>query len=673
MWQPVGEIPGGTVTALANDSAGVIYAGVLFQGVYRSTDNGLTWHLSLPVNSYISAFAIDRNGNMLVTNDYGLYRSTDQGVHWALVRGFFHPFAVTTNSLGYIFVGSEQDFGVGDFYRSTDDGASWTRHLIPDYATAYSLLATPDDALFAGTGYGIFRSTNHAATWDSINTGLTHRSMTSIARSSSSIIFAGTFRGGVFRSTNHGNSWTQSGLPGEDVFNVSVGPNDFVYAATGHGVSRSTDAGATWVQTNVGLTNTNTGSVAAFEGDVVFTGTEGSGVFKSTNNGDGWLHSSAGIVNPIINCLIVDNNDRIWAGPAYGGGIACSTNKGLVWENVGLDGISVRLIRSTPTGAILAATYDGIWRSTNTGVSWTHVPVWLDPYADLERVVTNSLGYVFVSADSAVYRSTDDGLTWTPASSGLPDDYLSDLAITPDDHLFVVIHADEIFRSTDNGNSWHVTSNGMADEYLETVGVNVNGDIYVAGDSVFRSTDDGASWAVANSGLPRVPRIGVFAFNQKGHAFVGAYGGVMHRSVNSGFSWENISSGMPNDNVSAMVVDSSGFVYVSTGSGIFRTIESTTSVSDRDAMAPTQIDLFQNYPNPFNPTTHLEFWISEIGFVQLRVFDLLGREVATLVNEKLNPGTHTATFDGSGRGSGLYVYRLEVNGHTVSRKMLLLK
>jgi len=80
-----------------------------------------------------------------------------------------------------------------------------------------------------------------------------------------------------------------------------------------------------------------------------------------------------------------------------------------------------------------------------------------------------------------------------------------------------------------------------------------------------------------------------------------------------------------------------------------------------------------NYPNPFNPVTNLEFRMPESGFVTLKVYDMLGKEVATLVNENLSPGTYRYGFDGSGFSSGVYYYKLETGNHTIIKSMLLLK
>jgi hypothetical protein len=90
--------------------------------------------------------------------------------------------------------------------------------------------------------------------------------------------------------------------------------------------------------------------------------------------------------------------------------------------------------------------------------------------------------------------------------------------------------------------------------------------------------------------------------------------------------------------------------------------------------------LAQNYPNPFNPTTTIRFQIPDVGGqrsevirVTLKVFDLLGREVATLVNENLRAGSYETTFDAAGLASGVYFYKLHVGSFSATRKMILSK
>jgi hypothetical protein len=97
-----------------------------------------------------------------------------------------------------------------------------------------------------------------------------------------------------------------------------------------------------------------------------------------------------------------------------------------------------------------------------------------------------------------------------------------------------------------------------------------------------------------------------------------------------------------------------------------------TGVQATDA-TPEQYSLEQNYPNPFNPSTVITYQLPGTAPVRLRVFDLLGREVALLVNEQQSPGSHSVRFDGTELASGFYLYRLEAGTFVQSKKMIHLK
>jgi hypothetical protein len=121
--------------------------------------------------------------------------------------------------------------------------------------------------------------------------------------------------------------------------------------------------------------------------------------------------------------------------------------------------------------------------------------------------------------------------------------------------------------------------------------------------------------------------------------------------------------------------DSAGSSYSFVGQRVYLFYRIATSVEalpgDRN---PLTYDLFQNYPNPFNGETTIGYRIREIGDgvgVTLRVYDILGREVATLVNEKKDPGTYTVRWDASGMASGLYFCQLTANASVQTRKLVL--
>ncbi len=116
----------------------------------------------------------------------------------------------------------------------------------------------------------------------------------------------------------------------------------------------------------------------------------------------------------------------------------------------------------------------------------------------------------------------------------------------------------------------------------------------------------------------------------------------------------------------------------STLTGPYSVVDSFTTGSGIDAITnpvqvPKDFALFQNYPNPFNPTTNIEFRITNVGFVTLKVYDVLGTRVATLVNKVEQPGIYQVRFNGSRLASGVYFYRLDAGGAAIERKMVMVK
>jgi hypothetical protein len=97
-----------------------------------------------------------------------------------------------------------------------------------------------------------------------------------------------------------------------------------------------------------------------------------------------------------------------------------------------------------------------------------------------------------------------------------------------------------------------------------------------------------------------------------------------------------------------------------------------TSVKD-EPISEMQYDLLQNYPNPFNPETNIKYTVKSRGYVTLKVYDILGNEIITLVNEEKPAGNYEVKFNGSGLASGIYIYKLTSGNFIKARKLLLLK
>jgi uncharacterized delta-60 repeat protein len=141
--------------------------------------------------------------------------------------------------------------------------------------------------------------------------------------------------------------------------------------------------------------------------------------------------------------------------------------------------------------------------------------------------------------------------------------------------------------------------------------------------------------------------------------------------------------GNVNDYANAIAVDAQGGVYITGQSNQGQTglnfdyvtikYSQPTGVPEASSLLPERVALFQNYPNPFNPGTKIGFEIATFGLVSLKVYDPLGSEVATLVNEELRPGIYERVFDGENLASGVYFYRLMTNSFVQTRKLVLMK
>ncbi|MEJ5306662.1 MAG: T9SS type A sorting domain-containing protein, partial [Ignavibacteria bacterium] len=151
----------------------------------------------------------------------------------------------------------------------------------------------------------------------------------------------------------------------------------------------------------------------------------------------------------------------------------------------------------------------------------------------------------------------------------------------------------------------------------------------------------------------------------------------------SGFEkkWENIGFVKGNGNSNSPKQYSFIDNFVSGGKVIYRLkqidIDGTFSYSNEievDLKVPKELILYQNYPNPSNPSTTISFTIEKDGPVTLKVYDILGREIVTLVNSELKAGEiHRVKFDGSNLSSGVYFYRLESNNKGLVKKFTLIK
>jgi hypothetical protein len=142
-----------------------------------------------------------------------------------------------------------------------------------------------------------------------------------------------------------------------------------------------------------------------------------------------------------------------------------------------------------------------------------------------------------------------------------------------------------------------------------------------------------------------------------------------------GTNWTTAYTGATN-NLNAMDINANNCCPVGWAvgnGGVIVRLQLLTGIIGNNNEIPKNFTLLQNYPNPFNPSTKITYQIPVTGNVKLVIYDLLGREVKTLINEVKQPGTYLVDFDGTNFASGIYFYKLESGTFSESKKMILLK
>ena len=181
-----------------------------------------------------------------------------------------------------------------------------------------------------------------------------------------------------------------------------------------------------------------------------------------------------------------------------------------------------------------------------------------------------------------------------------------------------------------------------------------------------KSTDGGLSWSLLAGYVGSTPLNAYFINASTGYVVNSS--GELKMTTDGGVSWLNQS--VPANGSYADIHGSGSFACIA---GKKIATNTTVSIQQISNELPSEFSLEQNYPNPFNPMTNVKIQMPNSGFVKLAVFDITGKEVAVLINRELSTGTYKIYFDASNLATGVYFYRMQTNGFTQTKKMLMIK
>ena len=325
-----------------------------------------------------------------------------------------------------------------------------------------------------------------------------------------------------------------------------------------------------------------------------------------------------------------------------------------------------------------------ILNTTNGGDNWNSVFYPVENSFQNSILFLDSLNGFIGGYPTPIIRTTNGGLNWyaisydTSGPSGFPVKnitFYNNRVGFASGGFFDL--AGIIYRTTDYGITWK--GYGVAPEpiikiitidSLKIVGL---GGDYEFGPSLVTSFNGGNNWSYMTLLYWGVPTSAAFRTKAEGWAPLGYYPKFLVTD-DSAKSWTDMITPDSSFIFDISFPDSRNGFCVGDSGAIYKfNYAAVNVIHNNEQIVPADYKLFQNYPNPFNPVTHIRFRVPNPGFVTIKIYNILGKEITVLVNDKYEPGEYNIQFDGSGFSSGIYYYRMTSGNYTATNTMVLIK
>ncbi len=610
-------------------------------GVFMTKDNGETWSEADTGLTCLSIrdFAFRGNTIYAAANSGGIFLSNDTGQNWqpcnsGLGNGFAYKVAAHRDNLFAVM----DDDGKPSLYRTTRGDLTWAPVLYDSSKLPALFVAVVDAAVYAVTWHDVFRSSDAGYSWQRLFTD-SSRNFRSFAAcpGTPSVFLAGLDSGFVGISTDEGLHWRTERL-----------------CAT----SRQVTAAAA-CRFNRGSTVDTT---------ILLAATNISGFFHSTDKGFHWEDAGNNMMNNTRVLDLLVRGDTVFA-VCYGDGVYISTDLGETWsaKNLGISDPSMRRIVANDACLYASSDHD-VYKSSDRGEHWTSIKAGLPNDGAYALAVSDS--ELFVSNRGCVYLSSDEGNHWvdTKLCKGVISfQFRSGI-------LYAGTESEGIIRTTDNGNNWQwcVTIPAIYSVSRLACTPRSPGTLYAAGrKTVLRSIDAGI-WTPLDSSLKSSYTYALAVRSDT--VFVGSSDNGVCYSVQDGKGWKELNNGLPNLDITALTVAGNSLLAGTYGNGVWRhSLTELTSESQAPEIQPKDFHLEQNYPNPFSSATTIRFTIPHAGYVNVKIYSILGNEVATLISNEMPAGTHETNFSAATLPSGVYLCRLQADSFTDTRTLVLFR
>ena len=676
--------------------------------VFMSYDAGATFGSypqgSATLNSVYTinqkVWIVGNNGTVLVSINAGNTYST---------------YAYTANNLNRVsFIDENNGWLVGNggtIAKTINGGVNWTAQTSPAGVNLTDVkFINSTNGYACGDGGTVIYTTNGGVNWLQYTTNST-KNLYSIDVSGSTIICAAA--DGVILKYN-GSSWSTIDygiLTKTDVRGVSMLNSSAFYTCGGGGfINFSSDGGASRTyQANPMMGSLK--SIFMYNSSKGWAVASNNNAILKTSNGATWSFqsgvtvgysftlkqvTSGNIGNPFCPHPKNKNGVFILAGSA----LYRSLDRGETWVllNAAVPGSSCHsfFVNTLDTNLMIASKGSGggrVIKSTDYGVTWTDVinPINLTSYGMPLEVDPNVPNTVYLAPDNApIRKSTDWGTNWTILSGGEP----GGLFRSPCDIIVqygnsnVILVGDgttgsgigKVWKSTDGGLNWTLTNSVTGSEVPSlcnsSIDINLCYHSSWSSGSFWKSTNMGSTFTnLSRSGSLWIADI---AKDDPNAVTYDEYGSNCWFSLDGGTTFTNAIPVGSSPAAGVFYMDKSTMLYQH-GGGVHKfnitySVSPVTGNHQISSETPAEFSLAQNFPNPFNPSTIINYNVSKASFITLKVYDIAGRDVKTLINANLAPGKYSMDFDASSLSTGIYFYIMLADGQKVdTRKMVLVK
>lgn len=427
-----------------------------------------------------------------------------------------------------------------------------------------------------------------------------------------------------------------------------------------------------------------------------------------------WTVASTIVTGSTFPAISASDQNNVWVarGPAGTPSVLKSINGGLNFSSATGSGILLDLFCVWAKDANIAFVGNGgnaggttggnaqFFRTTDGGVTWTLAGSTGGTAGFMNGITFSKLTPSFGIAQSDpptgsgqvyyVAKTTDGGATWTvtnpPGVAGNASAANSIVVIDNQWYGFGFNASAGVYFTTNGGTTWTNASIPIPGTFTSGFAMSDNKTHGIAATqtslpNIGRTTNGGATWTSINTGTGLTGYANCKWIEGTNTCYISgdgaaATGGAVKKSIDGGLTWATMTTGGITGIQHMEFVRAGNIVYgyaVTSLGTVLKLIDNVTAIEPVNNILPSEYKLAQNYPNPFNPSTTIEFSIPVSGHVTLKVYDALGKEVASILSDFRNAGNYSEQFIGTELTSGVYYYQLTSGNFKETKKFMLIK